>query len=80
MSRATDDAKHMFSLAQRSFAHAAVKASGDSDMFVLANGLGQIADGLRGLAEALGATLHDVHDVKTAIKSPGMAHDMMKRR
>ena len=47
MGKLTEDAATFFAMAQRSLVHAALKAPGAGDWFVLLNGLGQIATGLR---------------------------------
>jgi hypothetical protein len=63
MGKLVEDAAVFFGLAQRSLAHAALKAPA-GDWFVLFNALGQIATGLEILTGELNATRKELGEVK----------------
>jgi hypothetical protein len=64
MGQLTEDAATFFAMAQRSLVHAALKAPGAGEWFVLFNGLGQIATGLEILSGDLKATQKELGQVK----------------
>ena len=64
MGKLTEDAATFFAMAQRSLVHAALKAPGAGDWFVLLNGLGQIATGLEILSGELKATRKEIGEAK----------------
>lgn len=66
MTKPTENAEYMFGTAKTAFAHAALVAKADSDLFLLASGLAKIAAGLESLSVGLRATYNEVHELKIA--------------